>query len=313
MRITKYLGLVGVILFIYIISRIDLNQTISIIASANLFLIILSVIMLLLTIISRTLRWKVIIKATGFDISLKDCFLLWLKGFFWGAVTPGRVGDLSRSQFLTNKIEISLGRSLLTVIIDRVFDILAILSLSTLGVLTIPHILKIGVFSLRNLLILLVIFGLCLYILANRKLTIKILGPLFNLLVPSKVKETTKTNFNEFYKALELLKEKKLYLFTSIMVTVFSWLVVGIATYTLALSLDLDISYWYILVSVAIGSAVALLPISISGLGTREATFIFLFSLINIAPEEAVSLSVLVLAWNLLPVFPGMSLYLLKK
>jgi uncharacterized membrane protein YbhN (UPF0104 family) len=91
-----------------------------------------------------------------------------------------------------------------------------------------------------------------------------------------------------------------------------SWLVVGYGCFMLALSLGLNISYWYLLVSLAISSAVAILPISISGLGTREATFILLFSLIAIVPEEAISFSLLVLAWNLLPMLPGAILYVSK-
>lgn len=313
MKITKYLGLVGIILFVYIISKVDLNHVINILSSANPFFIALSIVPLFFVIVLRSLRWKVIINATGFDISLKDCFLIWLKGYFLGGVTPGRVGDLFRAKFLTDKIGISLGKSVLTAVIDRLFDILVIFGLSVLGILTISQLFGIELFSLHYLFILLVISGLCLYILISRKLTAKIFSPLFNLFVPPKFKEKTKINFDEFYTGLELLKEKKQHLVASLLVGILSWLVVGIGCYLIALSLESNISYWYILISVAISSLIALLPISISGLGTREAAFIFLFSIINIAPEEAVSFSLLVLAWNLLPILPGMSLYLLKR
>ncbi len=313
MKITKYLGLVGIILFVYIISKVNLNHIFNIFSSANLFFIVLSLVMLFFAIILRSLRWKIIINATGFDIPLKDCSLIWLKGYFLGGVTPGRVGDLFRAKFLTDKIGISLGKSVLSAVIDRLFDILVIFGLSVLGILMISQLFGIELFSLHYLFILLVISGLCLYILISRKRTARILSPLFNLFVPPKFKEKTKTNFDEFYKGLELLKERKQQLFASISVGILSWLVVGIGGYLIALSLSLNISYWYLLVSLAISSIVALLPISISGLGTREATFIFLFSLINIIPEEAVSFSLLILAWNLLPVLPGAILYLLKR
>ena len=312
MKITKYLGLIGIILFIYIISKVNLNQVINIFSSANLFFIVISVVMLFFAIILRSLRWEIIIKATGFDISLKDCTLIWLKGYFLGGVTPGRVGDLFRAKFLTDKIGISLGKSVLTAVIDRLFDILVIFGLSALGILMISQLFGIELFSLHYLFILLVISGLSLYILISRKPTAKIVSPLFNLFVPSKFKETAKINFDEFYKGLDLLKERKQHLFASISVGILSWLVVGIGCYLIALSLSLNISYWYLLISIAISSLIALLPISISGLGTREATFIFLFSIINIVPEEAVSFSLLVLAWNLLPILPGAILYISK-
>lgn len=312
MKITKYLGLIGIILFFYIISKIDLNQVITIVSSANLFFISLSMIMLFCVIILRSLRWKTIIKATGFDIALKDCTLIWLKGYFLGGVTPGRVGDLFRAKFLTDKIGISLGKSLLTAVIDRIFDILVIFGLSVLGILMISQLFGIVVFSPHIAIILLVIFVFSLYILTNRNLTAKIFSPLINLFVPTRFKEKMGINFDEFYSGLELLKGRKEHLFAAISVGTLSWLVVGYGCFMLALSLGLNISYWYLLVSLAISSAVAILPISISGLGTREATFILLFSVINIVPEETISFSLLVLAWNLLPMLPGAILYVSK-
>lgn len=311
--IQKYFGIIGVILFVYIISKINLNQVINILSSANLFFIVLSLVPLFFVIVPRSVRWKILIKATGFNISLKDCILICLKGYFLGGVTPGKIGDFFRAKFLTDKIVIPLGKSVMTVAIDRMFDILILFGLSVLGILLISQLYSIEIFSVHYLFILLVIFGLSLYILTSKKLTTKILRPLFNLFVPLTFKEKTKIDFDEFYKGLELLKEGKYHLLASISLAVLSWLVAGIGCYMLALSLNLAITYWYLLISVAISSLVALIPISISGLGTREATFIFLFSIINLMPEEAVSFSLLVLAWNSLPILPGMSLYLLKR
>ena len=44
----------------------------------------------------------------------------------------------------------------------------------------------------------------------------------------------------------------------------------------------------------AISNLISFIPISISGLGTRDATLIYLFSLIGLKPELAVSYSFLV-------------------
>jgi uncharacterized membrane protein YbhN (UPF0104 family) len=44
----------------------------------------------------------------------------------------------------------------------------------------------------------------------------------------------------------------------------------------------------------AISNLISFIPISISGLGTRDATLIYLFSLIDLTPELAVSYAFLV-------------------
>ncbi len=309
MKITKYLGILGVILFIYIIVKIDLHQLISIFASLNIPMIILSIVMLIPLILLRTTRWNLIIKATGVDISLIDSIAISFKGYVLGSVTPGRIGDIIRARFLTKKTAISLGRSLLTAIIDRIFDISVIIVISLLGILAISRIFGIKILSLGISILILFIFALFLYTLINKKLIARILGPLFDLFLPSKAKETVKVNFDDFYKSLDLLKVKRLHVSASVFLSILSWLAAGVGCYFLALSLSLDIPYWYTLISLGISSVIAVLPISFSGLGTREAVFIFVLSIIDISSTEAVSFSLLVLVWTLLPVLPGIFLY----
>ena len=54
--------------------------------------------------------------------------------------------------------------------------------------------------------------------------------------------------------------------------------------------------------ALALASILALLPISIAGLGTREATMIFAFSLYGLSRSEAVSYSLLIFAVQLVVV-----------
>ena len=64
--------------------------------------------------------------------------------------------------------------------------------------------------------------------------------------------------------------------------------------YFLAVALGLHIDFITITLFTAIANLISLIPISISGLGTREASLIYLFSLINVKPELAVSYALLV-------------------
>ena len=64
--------------------------------------------------------------------------------------------------------------------------------------------------------------------------------------------------------------------------------------YLLAQSLDLDVGFIPIMFAVAYGSLVTLVPISISGLGTREATMIAYLNSAGVNAEAALSFSLLV-------------------
>jgi uncharacterized membrane protein YbhN (UPF0104 family) len=64
----------------------------------------------------------------------------------------------------------------------------------------------------------------------------------------------------------------------------------------LALALDMSLSYIQVSYAVAIGSLVTLLPISISGLGTREAAIIAYLGTAGVSDEQALGFSLLVFA-----------------
>ena len=64
--------------------------------------------------------------------------------------------------------------------------------------------------------------------------------------------------------------------------------------YLIVTAMGLSINFITITLFMAISNLISFIPISISGLGTRDATLIFLFSLIGLKPELAVSYAFLV-------------------
>ena len=70
-----------------------------------------------------------------------------------------------------------------------------------------------------------------------------------------------------------------------------AWIIIYSQIYILGLSLDIEVPYFLFLVLYPIANIIAFIPISAAGLGTREATLVFLFSLYGVAPEKAVVLS----------------------
>jgi uncharacterized membrane protein YbhN (UPF0104 family) len=66
--------------------------------------------------------------------------------------------------------------------------------------------------------------------------------------------------------------------------------------YLLALALSLPIDIIRVSMAVALGSLVTLIPISISGLGTREAVIVAYLGNAGVAPEAALGFSFLVFA-----------------
>ena len=80
-----------------------------------------------------------------------------------------------------------------------------------------------------------------------------------------------------------------------LLVTVIAYALFYLQCYLAALALRLPLSYPYAAFCVSLASLLALLPISISGLGVRDATFIALLLPLGVTAEMAVSYSVLIL------------------
>jgi uncharacterized protein (TIRG00374 family) len=74
----------------------------------------------------RGLRWKLLLRGTGFEISVRDSteiiFLSWLVN----CVVPAKLGDVYRAYLLKINSTASLSRTFGTVFIERVLDLVAI-------------------------------------------------------------------------------------------------------------------------------------------------------------------------------------------
>jgi uncharacterized protein (TIRG00374 family) len=81
----------------------------------------------------------------------------------------------------------------------------------------------------------------------------------------------------------------------SVFIGIISWIPPFIYGYLLALSLGINIGLFFFILVIPVLSLLDLLPISISGIGTRDVALIFLFGLNGISAEQAVAFSLLYL------------------
>ncbi len=74
----------------------------------------------------RGLRWKLLLRGAGNDVSLRDSteiiFISWLVN----CVVPAKLGDVYRAWLLRANFAVSLSRTLGTVFIERIFDLFVI-------------------------------------------------------------------------------------------------------------------------------------------------------------------------------------------
>jgi uncharacterized protein (TIRG00374 family) len=298
MKISRLFLLVGIFLFVYILLNIDIGKTIQILSNANISLIILALLLLIFTVVMKALKWKMLIGMYDKGYPLGSATKAWLMGFSLSMVTPARIGDISRAYYIKHKI--SIGKGITTVIIDRVIDITILFCMAIIGLVSFAAFFTSdsNLFLIISVLFVLFIFGV--YASTKKKLVKIFLRPVFDRIVPEKHKSSLNLTFNDFYLGLDSIKRHRKNVIFAAVLGVIIWFVSIVPYYLLALSIGLDLPYMFLLSVVPIVALLDMLPISFSGIGTRDAALILFLSFLSIGREYAISLSFLVLVFGYL-------------
>jgi hypothetical protein len=168
-------------------------------------------------------------------------------------------------------------------------------SFAFVGILIYSFVFHREILSVSLLVILAVAIAAAVYIVTNKQLLTRLLRPFFNIFIPHHHKKTVSEYYHDFFSGLSVFFQNKKIFFLVIIVGILSWFPPIVYAWLLALSLGIGVEPAFFVLVIPIISLLDLLPISISGIGTRDAALIFLFGLQGIPPESAVAFSLLYL------------------
>ena len=286
----NFARLLGIFIFIIIFIKIDVHKLLEILSELNFYHLAAASFLIIVLMILKAIRWQLLMKAHNIDYSLKDSIIMYAASVYVGAATPGKIGDLVKVLYLKND-NYPFGMSFVTVILDRLFDIASLLFLGYFGMLLFHSIFENVIFILS-----LVFFGVFLLVALYFHKKKYVIGTLKNIasnLLSDKNRVRAMTGFSDIYNGLKTLNI--IQFASATLITFMGWLVYFLAMYLLALSINIDISFLYLATCVSISAFITLIPVSISGIGTRDATMVILFSFVGLNPASAVAFSTLVL------------------
>lgn len=286
----KYLNVIGIILLFYIISQIGVTNILEAFHNIDLFYLFISILLIFPIILMKGLKLLIVTKTHSVDFSLKDSCVIYLIGQYLGFITPARMGEVIKVFYFKLKTN-NLGKSLSVVIVDRFLDLLAVLLFSLFGAFYLTSFFTNELFS--QLLILLMILTASVLLFLKKKFLSKLLKPIYLFLIPARFKQYVLNRFNEFHGELIVFSKNYSKVFFLILFSLISWFVAIVQGYFLVLALHMQIDFLYFISISPLVVLVTLLPITISGIGTREVSFLFFFSLIGIAPEKTLAFSIL--------------------
>ncbi len=132
--ITKFLQYflfpaLGITIIWWLFRDQKLSQIIDVLENdINYFWIIFSVVLGILSHLSRAARWQQLIRATGENAGFNNSFWAVMTGYFINLLVP-RMGEVSKCGVLSKYEKISFTKVVGTVVVERLFDLLMLLAL----------------------------------------------------------------------------------------------------------------------------------------------------------------------------------------
>jgi uncharacterized membrane protein YbhN (UPF0104 family) len=262
--------LVSAVLLYIFISQVDRNTVVATIKQTNLHLFISAYFIYILTIFISTKRWSLFLPPGLKYVKLVSLYFI---GSFFNTFLPGLVGgDAVKAFYLYRHIGKG-GRSLATVFMDRYMGLMAMAC------------------------IVLISFAGGYQFVRGTEIVWLILLFLFALSVTSlilwKVNWGRITFLNAFYSPLMAYKVKRIILLKGLLLS-FVVQAIGITTvFVISRSIGITVPIIYFFMFVPLISAASAVPVSVAGLGIREAGFVILFTKTGVSSAEALSLSLL--------------------
>lgn len=282
-------------LMFYLISKLDINAIYETFVQMDIVLLSFSLPFIIIMYLIKAKKWQALLNCINIRIPIRRSLEIILIGTFYGALTPGRAGEVSRAFYLNAESS----RSIPTVIMDRIIDMVCLLILSALSIVLF--------FNDRNLIYLMglvmAIFISGTVLITNERIVTHVFG-MFS--------QSTEYKENYLRTIREIAGNKKV---------IFSVFSLTLGYYFLNL-----IVYWIVIKSLnpALNSLLTFslpiivvlgnFPISISGFGVRELVSVTIFNLLNESSAYGFSCSVILyFLTSLTPAIFGFILTLKKK
>lgn len=248
---------ITLIVFIVIFNQIDFLSVVEVLSRSNIYLLFIVFLLELIAILIKTRRWQLILKSIDYEIPFKRCFHVIMASFPFHAITPSKTGDLIKAVYLRE--EIPMSKTVGSVLTERVLDVMFLVAIVLVGLVFYP------VLEIFTIVILILIVILFLFI-----------TQMFEIKIPT-IKSWDEKIGNVFSSIKALPRNPRFFFETSLYSIIF-WFVPVFQTILLFSALGLDVPILFVMANIPIAIFIGQIPVTLGGMGTRDAAIIVLFS-----------------------------------
>jgi uncharacterized protein (TIRG00374 family) len=302
-KIWKFVPIIGLILFIYILISIGVDKIASTFILIPLHIYVLATLPMIIRVLIYGYKWQYISKKQKIDLSFLFCLKITLVCLFYSLVTPGGLGYHIRIFYLQKKAKIPIEKCITNSLIDSVTGSFIGFSFAIIGSVVLFNYFP-GMLPIFVILLIINILGFSLFI--RKKSGSKFFNILIKPLIPKKYRERFDKSINSFYEDIPRVRD----LIVPLLIEVVNWIIIASEVYIIGLAFSIDsfISYPVFILVVTISiMVIGIIPITIGGLGIREGALVVLLLAFGVKQEVAFVISIAGLIVRLLiPAILGM-------
>ncbi len=280
----RYLGVLAFFLLVYYIGP---GNLLKIVITADPLFLAAAIAFNIPAVALKTLRWRILLKTSDIDYSFRKSFTSYFAALFIGCLTPGRLGEFLKAAYLSTDTGIPLRRAFPSVIIDRFFDLYFLLILGAVGLQrycsTTPGAKQVSL-GLAAVVLIMTFFAL-----GNKNLMHWIQRRAGLL----KLKDSWRETILEATSQVARLTPKALLACGAL--TCSAYFIFFVQSFWGAMAVRVKAPFLELAFIMAATSLLSLLPVSISGMGVRDASLIILLSQLGVDSAQAMAFSLMVL------------------
>jgi uncharacterized protein (TIRG00374 family) len=272
-------------IIIYLIVRLDVGETGMHLKNLKLAPLLIAAAADFVMIWTNSLRWQVLLRAKGIVLSTRRLIYYYLVGIFFSAFLPTSVGgDFARVVGVAG----ATGRradAFASVVVERMMGFFVLIPICLVSIPfvagrleDVTPVLVIGIVGL------LIFVAACLVLLrpVARRIS-RLLDPLLNHLPRLRMRE----RLERAYEAIVVYTGSRAAVIQGLLLSIVSRLVWVAGCYFVAKAFSLEISFTALLVVVPVVELARAVPVSLSGIGVREAAFVALLGQFGVGENLA--------------------------
>jgi uncharacterized protein (TIRG00374 family) len=295
----------GVALFVVILTRVDVGKIGAAYRHIRLPSALAGVVLLFFLTLIKSLRWRRIVAAQGMPVPAWTAFRAYAASLYLGVVTPGHLGDFAKSLYLTGR-GMTAGKAIFSSLADRLFDVVFLALIGYVSLLFFP-----GIFAnqlhMSSLLLALVALATAALFFRREfltRFTKRFISGMPNRSIRTSLDRAVTESIEEFGHLGAGTTS------VAALLTLAAWAAHYLFFIIFASALGLGASIPVLIVSVSAAVFVSLIPVSLSGLGTRDLALILIFHRVGLSREAAVTFSFSFIIVYLIQGFTGLLCWL---